>query len=482
MASGSLPASLQLNTTTGTISGTPTASGSSNFTVRATGANSLSATQALTLTIMPSGLVFSGVAPTRVCDTRPASVSGITDACTGHRLAGGVPLVVNLPPFTVPSGAGAVVANVTVTGPASPGYLSVYPTGANAPASSNLNFTTGQTVANLVTVATGSAAGAASITVVMGTVTPGADVVIDVEGFDAAPVSTAGGFHPLTPARDADTRCALNPSAPACASEGIPAINQAASTLGANGQDRIQVTGVNGVPSTGVAAVAVNLTAVFPTASGYLTVAPGGTIPPGGPSSSSLNFTAGEVLANKVIVPVASDGTISVYNYAGLTDAVVDIDGWYSSAGGPPGATFTPVAPVRLADTRCGSSPVPSFCAGENLPGVNASDRPPSGGQSIAVGVGGTGTVPNTVDAAVLDVVDVIPDASNFLTVYPAGAGIPATSDVNWSPNDAYNVVPGASYAATSTGGAVDIQNGPTQPATTDIVVDLFGYYTPPSG
>lgn len=431
-----------------------------------------------------SGLVFSGVAPTRVCDTRPTSVSGITDACTGDTLAPGRPLVVPLPADVVPATAGAVVANVTVTAPSGPGFLTVYPTGQAPPASSNLNFTTGQTVANVVTVAVGTSNGQPAISVVDGAGTQATDVVVDVEGYDAPPgASPAGGYHPLTPARAADTRCAASPPPSFCAGEQLPAANQGDATIGPAGQDSVTVTGVDGVPPTGVSAVAVNLTVVAPTSPGFVTVAPGGSIPTGGPpASSSINFAPGEVLANKVIVPVSSSGTITVFNHAGSTDAVIDIDGWYSDPSGPPGATFTAVSPERLADTRCAASPTPPFCAGEGLPAANANIGAPVGGSSITVAVAGTGTVPSGIDAAVLDLVDVTPPAGNFLTAYPTGGGVPPTSDVNWDPADTFDIVPGAAYATTGTGGAVNVLNGPTQPARADVIVDLFGYYSPPAG
>ena len=51
IVTGTLPAGLSLNTSTGTISGTPTAAGVSNFTLRATDANGAQADRALSITI-----------------------------------------------------------------------------------------------------------------------------------------------------------------------------------------------------------------------------------------------------------------------------------------------------------------------------------------------------------------------------------------------------------------------------------------------
>ncbi|MFJ9943016.1 hypothetical protein [Streptomyces erythrochromogenes] len=50
----------------------------------------------------------------------------------------------------------AVVPNVTATDPKSDGHLTFWPSGAAGPDSSNLNWTTGRTVAHLVTVPVGA--------------------------------------------------------------------------------------------------------------------------------------------------------------------------------------------------------------------------------------------------------------------------------------------------------------------------------------
>jgi hypothetical protein len=44
------------------------------------------------------------------------------------------------------------VLNVTVTEPGAVGFITVYPSGGAAPLASNLNFTAGQTIPNLVIV------------------------------------------------------------------------------------------------------------------------------------------------------------------------------------------------------------------------------------------------------------------------------------------------------------------------------------------
>ena len=88
----------------------------------------------------------------------------------------------------------------------------------------------------------------------------------------------------------------------------------------------LQVAGRGGVPLTGVAAVILNVTAVHPWTSGFLTVWPFG-IPR--PTTSSVNFTAGQNVANTVIVRLSPDGTISLYNGSSAgVDVLVDVEGY----------------------------------------------------------------------------------------------------------------------------------------------------------
>ncbi|MEU4353748.1 hypothetical protein [Streptomyces virginiae] len=91
-----------------------------------------------------AGATFHTAGPKRVLDTRttgavPARGNTVLDLSGNGELRR----------------AKAVVLNVTVTDPKSDGHLTAWPSGTTRPDSSNLNWTTGGTVANLVTVPVG---------------------------------------------------------------------------------------------------------------------------------------------------------------------------------------------------------------------------------------------------------------------------------------------------------------------------------------
>ena len=134
----------------------------------------------------------------------PVSPYRILDAREGL----GFPRKVNageaftLPLVNVPPGATAVVLNVTITGPADGGFVTVYPTGVGRPNASSINVdTAGQTIANLVTVPIGTG-GAVDVFA-----QPMTDLVADVQGYYVPAASAqAGRFVPVTPTRLLDSR------------------------------------------------------------------------------------------------------------------------------------------------------------------------------------------------------------------------------------------------------------------------------------
>jgi len=200
----------------------------------------------------------------------------------------------------LPAGTTAVALNVTVTNPTAASYLTVYPTGKPRPTASNLNFVKGQTIANLVIVPVGTG-GKISFYNNAGTV----DIVADIAGQYTATIGSY--FTALTPIRVLDTRSGI----------GAPKV-KVSPGFEAN------VT-LAGIPD-GVTAVALNVTAANPTASGYLTAYPTGGLLPW---VSNLNFRAGQTVPNLVIVRVGPNNTVSFSNNAGSVDVIADLAGYF---------------------------------------------------------------------------------------------------------------------------------------------------------
>ncbi len=104
---------------------------------------------------------------------------------------------------------------------------------------------------------------------------------------------------------------------------------------------RVSVLGRGGVPGSGVAGVALNVTAVDPAGGGWLRVWPCGSPEP---ETSSVNYAfAGAVEPNAVLVPVDATGEVCVGTMT-ATEVVVDVAGWFDSG--------LQAAAGRLVDTR----------------------------------------------------------------------------------------------------------------------------------
>ncbi len=94
---------------------------------------------------------------------------------------------------------------------------------------------------------------------------------------------------------------------------------------GEPGGVRTKVTGQGGVPEVGVAAVAVDVTALGSTAPAVVSVRALGQADGTPVVRVALNGRG----SGSAIVPVASDGTIALTTSAGATDVTVDVTGYY---------------------------------------------------------------------------------------------------------------------------------------------------------
>lgn len=168
-------------------------------------------------------------------------------------------------------------------------------------------------------------------------------VVAGVPGPPSAPVTTGplpvpfaaeGEFVPVDPTRVLDTRSGLGAPARAVGEGGVVTFDPLAGA---------------GVHPGGVAAVLLNVTGTAPTTYTHLRVWPAGDPVPG---TSSVNLVPGQSRPNQVVVPLGSDGRVSILNNSGSTHVVVDVQGLYSTVDGVAGGGYHPVAPARYLDTR----------------------------------------------------------------------------------------------------------------------------------
>jgi hypothetical protein len=255
-----------------------------------------------------TGSLFESVGPVRVLDTRNGT--GVPEAPVGP--GGTISLQVAGVDGVPASGVTAVVLNVTATDPTASSYVTVYPDGQTRPVASNLNFTPGETIANLVTVPVGGD-GMVDFYNNSGST----DLVADLDGYYAAGAAEAGGsfFNSFGPIRVLDTRYGIG-------GYRVPVGPGQTISLLING------AGSSIVNEAGVTAVVLSVTATNPTASSYVTVYADGTTRP---LASNLNFTAGETIPNLVVVPVGADGEVDFYNNSGSVDLIADVAGYFLS-------------------------------------------------------------------------------------------------------------------------------------------------------
>ena len=380
-------------------------------------------------TFTTGGSTYLPVAPRRVLDTRHGIGAPTAAVAPGHALT----VNVTQGATGIPAGDAvtAAVVNLTATQPSANGYSTAYPGGTTRPTSSNVNFTRNETVANLATVRVDANGNLDLYNGSSGTV----ELVADVEGYYVAG-SAGAGYVPVTPKRLLDTRSG---------------IGAAKGSVGEGGQVTLKVLGAGPVPATGVTAVALNVTAVSPTTIGYVTAWPDGSPRP---STSNLNYGAGQTVPNLVIVKVPADGKIDLYNgSAGSVQLLADVEGYYTTAGGD---AFVPVNPVREFDTRSGQgglSTLPSQAAQSWSPYDNAFAY---------------------YSGVVLNVTATDGTANGDIRVYPGAASLPTTSNLNYR---AGQNIPGLVMVGVSPEASGNLNFYNDSAGTVDLVTDLFGYF-----
>ncbi len=405
------------------------------FTVTATNSAGTSPASGASAAVTPgpvAGATYVPLAPTRILDTRFGN--GLSNVFSSHVARTFAVAGVG----GVPSNATAVTGNLTVTAQTSGGYLFIGPVATNNPTSSTLNFPVGDDRANGVTVALGG--GTLSVTYVASAGVATAHVIFDVTGY-FVPDTSGSTYVPLNPARILDTRNGTGLAGPSSS----------------HVARSFAVAGRGGVPANATA-VTGNLTVTAQTSGGYLFIGPVAT---NNPTSSTLNFPAGDDRANGVTVALGG-GTLGVTYVAsaGVATAhvIFDVTGYFAPGVG--GSAYVPLNPARVVDSRNGTG----------LAG-------PSGSHvARSFTVAGTGNVPPTATAVTGNVTVTGQTSNGYLFIGPVETNDPTSSTLNFPVGD--DRANGVTVALG--GGTLSVTFvAPAPGPTTHLIFDVTGYFQP---
>ncbi|MBV9173789.1 MAG: hypothetical protein JOZ81_27305 [Chloroflexi bacterium] len=339
----------------------------------------------------------------------------------------------------VPTDASAVLVNVTAVSQTTDGWLTAYPAGQSIPPTSTVNFGTSEySMANGAVVRVGTNGQICVAVGTAGSIPGSSNVVLDITGYLT---SAATSDMPMlqSPARLVDTR-----------SNG--------GAISAGHSQCFPVAGVQGIPSN-AQAIIMNVTATGYPVNGWLTAYPGGNQPV--PATSTVNFDTHQYAdANNAIMRIGSDGTVcvnvgSINGVPGSSQVILDAIG-YVAANAPTGMTML-TSPVRVADTRNG---------------VGAAAQ----GSTTCFAVAGTNGIPSNAVGAVINLTGVGYAKPGWLTAFPSGQSLPATSTLNFDISE-YAVANGAIMALGPDGKlCVNVGTVNNMPTTSQIVLDVVGY------
>ncbi|HMC40066.1 MAG TPA: hypothetical protein VKI19_10425, partial [Acidimicrobiales bacterium] len=228
------------------------------------------------------------------------------------------------------------------------------------------------------------------------------------------------------------------------------------------GGSNTQAGGPSQVPASGASAVILNLAATGSTAPGdFLTLWPADPSV-SRPTTSNLNFTAGQTKSNRVVVKLGPTGAIKIYNPFGSVQVIVDVNGWFTDGAAQiTGVQFTGVSPLRILDTRDGT-------------GGYTGPLPARG--TLSVIVAGRGGVPGMDSpaapaAVVMNVTATDTTAGSFFTIYPSDAQQPVIADLNWPPG---GTIPNLVVVKLSPDGRANVFSFS---GSVDVIADVVGWY-----
>ncbi len=333
-------------------------------------------------------------------------------------------------------GVDAARLQIVTSGAKARGTLTLYTDGTTRPGTSTVGFEPGRTVSNEATV---KVTPTGAIDLYNGSSGP---VTVNVATLGLQSHAQFGRtYHPAKPIRLLDTR-------------GTTGGHTGAVTGGHS--VTLTVSGAHGVPAD-ANAVVLNVVATATKGSGSLTASPAGTVNSG---VSGPYWTTGQTASAQIVVPMVPliNGKVVLRNNSkSSAHLVADVVGWYGPTAS--GATFQPVSPVRILNTRTGS-----------------------GGRTAKLGAhatlrlkvtGAHGVPANAVSAVDLNLTVPSPTGSGYLVAYADGTTRP---DVHSADYTSGHPAAGAALVKVGTNGEIDLYNAGS--TAVDVDIDLLGDYS----
>lgn len=249
---------------------------------------------------------------------------------------------------------------------------------------------------------------------------------------DITPADVAAKFQTMAPTRVLDTR------------------NGTGGVLGPVGQGQSITIDLSALVPNTATSIVLNVTGTSPTGNTFVTVYPAGSPRP---LASNLNLLPGQTRANAVTVAVPVDRRISLFNNAGSTHLVADLEGFYTTTSV---FGYTSMSPARALDTRIGGG-VPLGPGGSRVVDLSA-------------------LVPTTASAVTFNLTAVDATANTYITAWPTGSPRPLASNLNLGPNE---TVPNQVTVALGTLRQISLFNNA---GSTHLIVDVAGFYAQSQG
>lgn len=443
--SGTLPPGMNL--VGATLTGTPNTAGTFGFMIQVTDSLGCTGAQSYSVTITNALQFYPLAKPIRLvdtragqtgCDTPGAPITGGTARTQlARRTCDGV---------TIPANAMAITGNITPV-PGTTGFLTLYPSNATRPNAASSNFAAGKIVNNVYTVGLGTD-GAFNIYASATT-----EVVVDVSGYFAPPGAGGLYFHPLpSPIRLLETRAGET----GCDTPGAQLAGGSTRTQ----SGRVMCNGVT-IPTAAQALVG-NATVVNSAGQGFITLFPSDAVQP---TVANGNYTTGNVVNTPFTAGLGADGAFKIFTTQ-PTDLVVDVLGYYSSeatdVNGAGHLFYSLGTPVRLLDSRAGQT----ACFTPGAPFTGGTEY-----TQLATGACFSQTIPAAA-VAVLGNVTTVNPVGGFLTLWPSNVTRPFVATSNFTTGQTAN-----RHFITGLGpdGAFKLYAS----GTTDLVIDLSGYFAP---